>query len=228
MSTLDTFASEALKSLVCEVLENGAWADRDDRIVVRDTQRPVPRSVIDFLIARELVAEGPEDTFVATTDGRTVLTTLRTRGTEALALRKADDGPLISNMAESPVTRLAIAKGGRTAFLSVVEASAADRLRRDFELAQMMPHLGVDWSADRRGGPSTGDRHEDVMLAARERLDKTLKRIGPDFATLLVDVCCLLIGLADVERKHGLPQRSGKVVLRLGLRALARHYGTLR
>ncbi len=228
MSTPDTFASEALKALVCEVLENGACAVGAGRIVVTGTERPVPRSVVDFLIARELVIEGPEGLFAATADGRTVLTTLRGRSAETVALRESDNGPLLSSTVESPVARLAIARGGRPAFLSTVEASAADRLRRDFEVAQMMPRLGVDWGAERRGGPSTGDRHEDVMLAARERLDKTLKRIGPDFAALLVDVCCLLIGLADAERKHSLPQRSGKVVLRLGLRALARHYGTLR
>ncbi|MEM7566306.1 MAG: DUF6456 domain-containing protein, partial [Pseudomonadota bacterium] len=113
-------------------------------------------------------------------------------------------------------------------FLAAPEVAAADRLRADFETARMMPRLGVDWSVEARGGPSTGERQEDVMLAARDRLHGALKAVGPDLDGILTDVCCLLIGLSDVERKYALPQRSGKVVLRLGLRALARHYGLRR
>lgn len=44
---------------------------------------------------------------------------------------------------------------------------------------------------------------------------------------MLVDVCCREVGLEAAERARGWPQRSGKVVLDMGLTALARHYGLI-
>lgn len=54
-----------------------------------------------------------------------------------------------------------------------------------------------------------------------------MKVVGPEIGQLLVDVCCHDIGLEAVERARRWPTRSGKVVLDMGLTALARHYGML-
>jgi hypothetical protein len=40
-------------------------------------------------------------------------------------------------------------------------------------------------------------------------------------------VCCLLRGLEYAEKAQGWPRRSGKVILRLALTGLTRHYGLI-
>jgi len=130
--------------------------------------------------------------------------------------------------AESPLAWLARRKGrdGR-ALIEPVQLLAGERLRAEFTRAQLMPRITANWSAPvaegRRGASAAA--FSDTVIAARQRVRHALDAVGPEFAGLLVDVCCFLKGLADIERERNWPSRSAKVVLQLGLDRLARHYG---
>jgi Domain of unknown function (DUF6456) len=91
-----------------------------------------------------------------------------------------------------------------------------------------MPRVTANWTSavarDRRSGDRAATLTETV-IAARQRLRHALDQIGPEFSGLLLDVCCFLKRLDDVERERGWPRGSAKVALQLGLDRLARHYG---
>ena len=105
---------------------------------------------------------------------------------------------------------------------------AGERLRRDFTLAQLTPRLAVDFGATVIGG-KRGAKAEvllpETVLAAKQRVSRALKFLGPGLADLLIDVCCHLTGLEPAERAMGWPRRSGKVVLQIALDRLTLHYG---
>ena len=67
----------------------------------------------------------------------------------------------------------------------------------------------------------------DRTSSAQERVRRALDDAGPEFAGVLIDLCCLEIGIEAVEAKRGWPRRSAKVVLNLALDRLARHYGII-
>jgi hypothetical protein len=137
-------------------------------------------------------------------------------------------GAVTVDDAESPLIWLARRKGrdGR-ALIEPIQLMAGERLRSEFTRAQLMPRITANWSAavadGARGASAAG--FTEAVLSARQRVNRALDAVGPEFSGLLLDVCCFLKGLADVEGERGWPARSGKVVLQLGLDRLARHYG---
>lgn len=134
------------------------------------------------------------------------------------------------DLAESPLVWLASRKdkAGRP-LISPIELMAGERLRRDYETAGFAGRTTMNWSA--LGGPNErristgGGIPADVAIDARQRTQAALDALGPDLGAIAVDVCCLRAGLSGLETANGWPQRSGKIILRLALAALARHYG---
>ena len=104
---------------------------------------------------------------------------------------------------------------------------AGERLRAEFTRAHLMPRVTSNWSAAVATGlrgvsPAT---FTETVIGARQRVRAALDAAGPEFSGLLIDVCCFLKRLEEVERERSWPPRSAKVVLQLGLDRLARHFG---
>ncbi|MET0279084.1 MAG: DUF6456 domain-containing protein [Pseudorhodoplanes sp.] len=135
----------------------------------------------------------------------------------------------VFDQSESPLLWLARRKGADgKPLIEPHHLQAGERLRADFTLAQMMPRTTANWHSPvagrGRAGQSAGHLTERALDAKRRTRD-ALDQAGPEFAGLLLDVCCFLKRLEDVERERHWPARSAKVVLQLALEKLARHYG---
>ena len=138
---------------------------------------------------------------------------------------------VLVNDAESPLAWLARRKGGDgRAMISPHQFVAGEKLRADFTRGHMAPRMTVNWNASggaARGAGNAAAEMTDVMLASRQRVGEALDACGPELSGVLMDVCCFLHGLEDVERARRWPPRSAKVVLQLALERLARHYGLI-
>ena len=173
--------------------------------------------------------------------GRTLLAGIAARRREMLLAQPpepcgatvvTEDGheAVTVNASESPLALLHRRKGrdGRP-FIDGREFRAGERLRADYTRGQIMPRLGVNWDAVGSGGRQRGGAGglgelTDAALAARRRVEKAIEAVGPELSGVLVDICCFLKGMEQVEAERGWPVRSAKVVLKSALGALARHY----
>lgn len=142
-----------------------------------------------------------------------------------------DEGPrrLRVNIAESPVAVLGRRrdKDGKP-FLEAELVDAAERLREDFELAQMGPRVTQNWERFLTGADRGGFRGDSGLAEgpgrARDRVAAALRDLGPGLGDVALRVCCFLEGIEAAERRMGWAARSGKIVLRIALMRLRRHY----
>lgn len=132
------------------------------------------------------------------------------------------------SLAESPLMVLARRrdKTGEP-FLTLPLVAAGERLREDFEIAQMgegaprafralLDGVSPDSLSDLRGKPGT--------RAAIERVRLALVALGPGLSDVALRSLCYLEGMEAIERELGWSARSGKIVLRIALQGLAQHY----
>lgn len=197
------------RPIVAALLRSGLCAIAGDRIALTDAGQ-----------AHRRRQEAAADPFLAQHRSLESVEMETSAGREQVAV----------NLDESPLRAIARRKDrdGR-AFLTDDEVAAGERLRADYTRGQMMPRLGANWQATvaagrRDGGHGGISDLSDAALAARMRVEKAIRAVGPELAGVLLDVCCYLKGLELVERERGWPVRSGKVVLKTALAALSRHY----
>lgn len=150
------------------------------------------------LVERELTVEGPG-------------TRKPRRGGRAVTV----------NLCESPLTWLH-ARG----HLTDRECQAGERLRADWETAQLSPSISMRWE------PVTirGTRHDrdltptERQIAAKARFDGAVHAAGKGLSDILWRVVCAGESLPVAERALEWPTRSGKLVLKLALDRVAEFY----
>jgi len=124
------------------------------------------------------------------------------------------------NLAESPLAWLH-ARG----HICDRQHDAGERLRTDWEYAQLSPRVTMRWDPVRtRGGPDSGLSPTERQMAAKQRFDGAIAAAGAGLSDLLWRVGCAGEGLPDAERTLSWPARSGKVVLRIALDRVAQYY----
>ena len=217
----------------------GLWDDRGRRILRIAAAGSLKRMVVPAeieasLLERGLVAASADGlelsaegrAWVARMSGEELAYRLQHGDVRRFSESAADAGRLVDE-AESPLRWLSRRKGpDGQPLVDGAEFEAGERLRLDFTRAGMMPSVTSNW----RGIVATGGRMSradlsDAALAARDRVARALSALGPELSGIVLDVCCFLKGLEAVEAERGWPQRSAKVVLKMSLSALARHYG---
>ncbi|MFX0540156.1 DUF6456 domain-containing protein [Roseovarius sp. S4756] len=131
---------------------------------------------------------------------------------------------------ESPLLALARRRDrDGTRFIPEDLVRAGERLREDFELSLMGPRVTQDWSRflTTPGGGSSAGGHARGFEAARRRVEGALHDLGPGLGDIALRCCCHLEGLEKAEKRMGWSARSGKIVLRIALQRLKRHYDSL-
>lgn len=127
------------------------------------------------------------------------------------------------NLAESPLTWLR-ARG----HLDARQFEAGERLRVDYETAQLGPRVTMRWDASpraggRRGPPEALDPTL-AQIAAKRRFEAAIAAAGSGLADVLWRVVCAGEGLVAAEKALGWPSRAGKLVLTFALDRIADHY----
>ena len=154
------------------------------------------------LVERELTSEGPR------------------RGRAGGGQPAARRSTVTVNIAESPLSWLH-AHG----HLDDRLFAAGERLRTDYERAQLAPSITMSWDAVRiRGTGDSGLNPSERQIAARARFEGALLMAGRGLEDILWRVVCACESLPVAEKALEWPARSGKLVLKLALDRVADFY----
>ena len=125
------------------------------------------------------------------------------------------------NIGESPITWLH-ARG----HLDDRQFDAGEKLRADYERAQLAPSITMSWNPVRVDGGSGGRdlTPSERQMAAKDRFDGAMAEAGNGLKDVLWRVVCACEALSDAEKGLGWPARSGKLVLKLALDRVADFY----
>ena len=100
--------------------------------------------------------------------------------------------------------------------------AAGERLRADYERAQLAPCVTMRWEAVRiRGANADGLAPSERRIAAGRRFDGAIAAAGKGLEDILWRVVCACETVTAAEKELEWPARSGKLVLRIALERVA-------
>jgi len=127
------------------------------------------------------------------------------------------------NVAESPLGWL-FSRG----HLTRRQLDAGERLRADWERAQLAPRVTMSWDSaplsSSRGGPAPAPDLVGTQIDAKRRFHAAVDHAGPGLADILWRIVCAGEGMRDAESALGWPARAGKLVLTFALDRVADFY----
>ena len=162
-------------------------------------------------------------------------------------MTKVQDGRLLADRAiddgEAPKSKVRRGRPARSVTVNLAESplgwlhsrglvtqrqfDAGERLRLDWERAQLAPRITMAWDAapisSRRGGSSDIDLNGS-QIDAKARFHSAVDAAGPGLSDILWRVVCSGEGMREAETALGWPARAGKLVLTLALDRVADYY----
>jgi len=127
------------------------------------------------------------------------------------------------NQVESPLGWL-LARG----HISRRQFDAGERLRNDWERAQLAPRVTMAWDSAPivrgRGGSAPQPDLTGAQIDAKRRFNHAVARAGPGLADILWRIVCAGEGMREAESALGWPARAGKLVLTFALDRIADYY----
>ena len=252
---IDGAARDVLRALCERGAILAVAADIDSAVVVRPDgaggqlrAAQASREIVQAMALKDWIASDAPQARVArytiTNEGRAALRRLVAKAeNRAIGLGRAGDacddgwdlhaiesagrgGPPRLAGQESPLVGLSRRKDpDGSPFLSPALIDAARRLGEDYELGGL-PFEGIEEVADLEAwlDAQTGALPRGIE-EARARVREALTDLGPGLSEIALRCCCFLLGLEQTERDMGWSARSGKIVLRIALQRLERHYG---
>jgi hypothetical protein len=105
---------------------------------------------------------------------------------------------------------------------------AGERLRSDWERAQLAPRVTMAWDtapvSRSRAGSAPEPDLSGAQIDARRRFEAAVGSAGPGLADILWRIVCAGEGMRDAETALGWPARAGKLVLTFALDRVADYY----
>lgn len=219
----------AIDSFVSALISGGVGIRKSDRYaIVAGAQTAPAGAIIDLISSGALSGGGNMCRANKQTPGWLRRARLGPNGfSQQHQLVTADALQRQVNVAESPLTRLAVTSKTSKAFLDSHHVEAGERVRRLVERAQLQPRITLSYSSTLRSvsAGNIGADISDMAADARRELALIHRELTPDCAGIVIDVCGFLKGLQQVELERGWPRRSAKLVLRIALDQVAHHYG---